>query len=272
MSRQVPIVIYFSDTTAQLLEDSYPNILTTDSASLLEVCAGPGTFSLSLINKISHSVVDNITFTITDYSAGMVDAARDALEKRLPNHYSKLNFQIVDVQNIPFPSDAYDLVSCMFGYFVPNRLKAFSEVCRVTKPTSGVSVIGTWKYAGMLVLTENFLKFIGQIPMDGQSSNFTLGTSCSDPVQLTSELIACGFKDVIIHEPSGVFPIPLSLEFTKGWFDNPMVKDQLVNYTLDFLYAEWIRMLQDEKYATLVDLVENVVNVEYTALICFATK
>eukprot|EP01034_Spumella_vulgaris_P026660 gene26660-33274_t len=128
-ANKVPIVTYFSDATSALFNESYPTALSSGvEVSLLEVCAGPGTFSLSLINKIGVNKVQNVAFTITDYSSGMVEAAKD----------------------IPLASDAYDVVACMFGYFVPDRMKAFSEVCRVMRPETGVSIIGTWKFAVIL--------------------------------------------------------------------------------------------------------------------------
>jgi ubiquinone/menaquinone biosynthesis C-methylase UbiE len=45
--------------------------------------------------------------------------------------HSKLSFQVVDVQDIPFSPDSFSSVACMFGYFVPDRMKAFGEICRV---------------------------------------------------------------------------------------------------------------------------------------------
>jgi hypothetical protein len=160
----------------------------------------------------------------------------------------------------------------MFGYFVPDRMKAFAEVCRVTKP-SGVSIIGTWKFAGLMILTEEFVQFLGRLEEGQHTASFELGNSCSDPVQLRADLIECGFKTVSIHEPSAIFPLPLTPEFSKGWFNNPMIKSSLEGLNHDFLFTEWIRFLQQDKYKNMVDLeTKNVVNVEYTALICFATK
>ena len=211
-------------------------------------------------------------FTFTDYSSGMVEAAKVAVTEVLPNH-TNLNFQVEDVQEVHIPSDSHDLVACMFGYFVPDRFKAFSEVCRLTK-SSGVSVIGTWKYAGLMFMTEEFYRFIGCIPQDETSESFKLGTSCSDPVKLHAELIESGFREITIHEPSDIFPIPLSPEFTKLWMQNPMVKPQLAGYDPDFLYSEWMKLVTQGvlEGRFKADLELNVLYVEYTALVCFARK
>lgn len=65
--------------------------------------------------------------TLSDFSAGMVEAAR---KKYAP--YSCVAFQSADIQNIPFPDESFDIVIANHMlYHVSDLDKALSEVRRV---------------------------------------------------------------------------------------------------------------------------------------------
>ncbi len=67
--------------------------------------------------------------TLTDLSAGMLDAAK-ANTAHLAADYA-----IVDAQEIPYPDGAFDVVIAnMMLYHVPDIAKALSEIRRVLKP------------------------------------------------------------------------------------------------------------------------------------------
>ena len=65
--------------------------------------------------------------TLSDYSDGMVEAAREKYAS-----HSNVNFQSIDIQNIPCPDGSFDIVIANHMlYHVPNLDKALSQVRRV---------------------------------------------------------------------------------------------------------------------------------------------
>lgn len=67
---------------------------------------------------------------LTDFSDGMLDAARSTVPKR-----ENISFAQVDIQQIPYTEASFDLVIAnMMLYHVPDLSKALSEVARVMKP------------------------------------------------------------------------------------------------------------------------------------------
>jgi ubiquinone/menaquinone biosynthesis C-methylase UbiE len=241
----------------------YPNIV-------LDVCAGPATFTLALINSIGLEAVQDISFTVTDFSSNLVDAGKVAMEEILPNH-SKLSFQVVDVQNIPFSSDSYNSVACMFGYFVPDRMKAFSEISRVLKP-DGVGIIGTWKQTGVMHLRDHFFRFIGHIGQHETSEHFRLAHACCEPEKLRSELMESGFKSVVIHELSESFEVPFNFALVEKWFNNVSIRPDLLLLSHQEVFSVWSRTVTECDAVKGVDVLNEVILVEYVALVCFESK
>ena len=78
-----------------------------------------------------HLVADS-ELILTDFSPGMLENAR----KNLPQ-LENLSFQVVDIQDIPWPDDSFDVVIAnMMLYHVPDLHRGLSEVRRVLKPGS----------------------------------------------------------------------------------------------------------------------------------------
>lgn len=69
--------------------------------------------------------------TLSDFSPGMVEAARQSLFRI----EATLGFVVCDVQAIPFGDREFDaVIANHMLYHVPDRKKAFAEVRRVLKP------------------------------------------------------------------------------------------------------------------------------------------
>lgn len=98
---------------------------TPQNARVLEI--GTGTGKLWLENK--NRIPAGWDITLTDFSAGMLDDAKHNLEGM------DFTYQVVDIQDIPFEDNSFDLVLANFMlYHVPDRVKALAEVRRVLKP------------------------------------------------------------------------------------------------------------------------------------------
>ena len=94
---------------------------------VLELGCGTG----SMWKDHLHLVADS-ELILTDFSPGMLENAR----KNLPQ-LENLSFQVVDIQDIPWPDDSFDVVIAnMMLYHVPDLHRGLSEVRRVLKPGS----------------------------------------------------------------------------------------------------------------------------------------
>jgi SAM-dependent methyltransferase len=105
-----------------------------------------------------------VTLDIAEYSDGSVmgiDIDEDKLEeaRRALAHIPNVEFQNADVQELPFPDEAFDAV--LFNIvlmYVPDKEKALREMARVTRP--GGTVLATCEpdYEGQLCYPEDPFK------------------------------------------------------------------------------------------------------------------
>jgi ubiquinone/menaquinone biosynthesis C-methylase UbiE len=93
-------------------------------ARLLEVGCGPAAFWEANGDRIDPTW----RLTLTDFSPGMIGAARRVLGDRA-------EFLVADVQQLPFPDGTFDVVLANHMlYHVPDRPKALREIARVLVP------------------------------------------------------------------------------------------------------------------------------------------
>ena len=96
-----------------------------EGASVLELGCGTGSMwqgKEDLIRRCGRLI-------LTDFSAGMLDKARENLCE-----YSGIEFQCVDIQHIPFQDHSFDAVMAhMMLYHVPDLEQGLREVRRVLK-------------------------------------------------------------------------------------------------------------------------------------------
>lgn len=95
-----------------------------DDADVLEVGCGDGNIWRENLDRIPPGW----RLTLTDLSAGMVDAARAALGDRA-------EYAVADVQGLPFPDASFDAVIANHMLFhVEDRSRALAELARVLRP------------------------------------------------------------------------------------------------------------------------------------------
>lgn len=94
-------------------------------AKLLELGCGTGEMWVGHLDLLAGAEL-----TLTDFSPGMLETAK----RNLPQQ-SDLSYQVVDIQDIPFPDGHFDVVIAnMMLYHVPDLHKGLREVRRVLKP------------------------------------------------------------------------------------------------------------------------------------------
>lgn len=99
------------------------------AGKLLDVGCGPGWFLKDLVKTFQ-----NIEFTGCDLSERMVYHAKNNLSP-------KVNVVVGDAQNLPFPSNSFDIVTSTLAFHhFPQPDKAISEFHRVLKP-NGLMIV-----------------------------------------------------------------------------------------------------------------------------------
>eukprot|EP00428_Durinskia_dybowskii_P062193 CAMPEP_0170365480 /NCGR_PEP_ID=MMETSP0117_2-20130122/5922_1 /TAXON_ID=400756 /ORGANISM="Durinskia baltica, Strain CSIRO CS-38" /LENGTH=253 /DNA_ID=CAMNT_0010620035 /DNA_START=129 /DNA_END=887 /DNA_ORIENTATION=+ len=234
LAEKMPIVSHFNAIASELLfKDSGASLVA--GSTFVDVCAGPATFTLASMKLMTPEQRTSINFLVSDFSQGMIDEAKKAVDVYLPGN-TNVNFQVIDVQDIALPDESADVVGHMFGYFVPDRKKAFTEVFRITK-TGGTVVIGVWKYAAMAPLLNDFLVYMNKTP---KPNAMDIAHSCADGVAFRNELLGYGYSQVTVHESERVFALDIrERELLMGLFSNPMISAELAGLTPEFLFAEW---------------------------------
>lgn len=114
---------------------------------ILELGCGTGSMWVNHLHLLSGTQL-----TLTDFSEGMLETARGNVKS--PN----VTFQQVDIQNIPFPDDSFDIVIAnMMLYHVPDLHLGLSEVRRVLKP-GGIFYCATYGIHGIMEYVTDLLR------------------------------------------------------------------------------------------------------------------
>lgn len=118
--------------------------------AVLEVGCGAGTLWTQNLDRLSPGCA----ITLTDFSPGMVDAARAALGSR-----PQFTFQVADAQALPFADAAFDVVIANHMlYHVPDIDAALHEFVRVLRPGGRfyASTVGRGHLKGITDLVRRF--------------------------------------------------------------------------------------------------------------------
>ena len=104
---------------------------------------------------------------LTDFSAGMLDQAKETL-----TDMDGIEYRVVDIQEIPYPDQSFDaVIANMMLYHVPDLGKGLGEVRRVLK-NGGVFYCATYGENGMMEYIGSL--FSGYNIRTAVSTNFTL--------------------------------------------------------------------------------------------------
>lgn len=256
----MPIVSHFNAIASDLLIRNSGTALV-EGSNFVDVCAGPATFTLAVMKRITPEQARSINFIVSDFSQGMLDEAKRAVDEYLPGN-TNVDFQLIDVQDIALPAASADIVGHMFGYFVPDRKKAFAEVYRVCKP-GGIAVIGVWKYACMAPLLNDFLVHMNKEP---KANALEIVHSCADGIAFRTELLGYGYSQVTVHEDERVFELDVrDHKILMGLFTNPMISSELIGLAPGFLFAEWDKFVRMPEFKFPINLEKNVLFVKYIA-------
>lgn len=114
-----------------------------------------------------NSLPEGTTLFLTDFSQGMLEAAR----KNTANH-ACIDYHQVDIQSIPYEDASFDMVIAnMMLYHVPDLDKGLAEVRRVLKP-GGKFYCATYGKHGIMEYVNHVLYDLGVFGSIGEQ--FTL--------------------------------------------------------------------------------------------------
>jgi len=137
-----------------------------ENCKILELGCGNGEQWKTKIDLLP----DGCEIILSDFSEGMVHAVKEKYA-----NYKLFSFQQIDIQNIPFPNDTFDIVIANHMlYHVPELSNALSEVKRVLK-TDGTFYSSTISNGGMQpFLHEAFKHFHPDTTAFTQKFSFNL--------------------------------------------------------------------------------------------------
>lgn len=135
-------------------------------------------------------LLKNINLTLTDFSDGMLKTAKEKL-----GNLSNVSYKTVDIQNIPFEDNCFDIVIAnMMLYHVPDINKGLSEVKRVLKER-GTFYCATYGEHGIVEYISNLLKDYGV--KSNVNTNFTLQNGKEQLKGYFSSVMRLNYEDAL---------------------------------------------------------------------------
>lgn len=141
----------------------FSNYRVEDGMKILELGCGTGSMWKGREDLIKRSS----KIILSDFSEGMVEQSKNTI-----GEYDNVDYMVIDIQNIPFEDDSFDIVIAnMMLYHVPDIDKGLSEVRRVLKD-GGNFYAATYGEHGIM---EHVAKLLGRYGVtDTTSRAFTL--------------------------------------------------------------------------------------------------
>jgi ubiquinone/menaquinone biosynthesis C-methylase UbiE len=191
---------------APYAEDLAARAVALAPRSVLELAAGTGA-----VSRVLAAALPAAAITATDLNPAMLEVAARA------SVAANLSFRPADAQALPFPDDAFDLVTAQFGaMFFPDKVAAYAEVRRVLAP-GGAWLFNVWDRleantgsaaidrAVRAALPEAELGFIARTPF-----------GYNDPGRIEDELRAAGFAEVAVERVERVSPPGSAASLARG--------------------------------------------------------
>jgi SAM-dependent methyltransferase len=162
-----------------------------DGERALELGCGPA--YLWAANR--ERIPAGLNLTLTDFSPGMLEEARDKLGATV----NPVDYRVVDAQSIPFEVAAFDVVIANHMlYHVPDRAGALSEIRRVLRP-GGRFYATTVGRAHMGELRELVARFDPSIQFGSgaQTAGFSLETGTAQLTSLFASVDVRRYEDAL---------------------------------------------------------------------------
>lgn len=190
-----PIPVHYDRYLGPMFFEAYAldlcsRIHSPSVKSALELCCGTGRVTRHLTNIL----MPDARLIASDVSPDMMSVAKEKLQAS-----TKIDWQIIDAQQIPYPANTFDLVVCSFGFMlIPDRKKAFEDTFRVLKP-GGTLLMSTWDKLERNEASFVFRAIIKKYFGDSLPETYKLPFSMHQPELIREELMAAGFSKVDVE-------------------------------------------------------------------------
>jgi SAM-dependent methyltransferase len=159
---------------------------------ILELGCGPGGLWSSNLGRIPPGWA----ITLSDFSPGMVQAARQTLQASR----CRFTYAVIDAQSLPFGDASHDaVIANHMLYHVPDRSRALAEIRRILKP-GGRFYASTIGKTHMQELNDLVFRFargsapIGKNPFEA----FALENGLDQCAQWFSGVTLCRYEDALV--------------------------------------------------------------------------
>lgn len=133
------------------------------SEHILDIATGTGNVAIEIAKRFPDTVITGI-----DFSEGMLARAR---EKATNNSILNVNFLKMDMQNIAFPDNYFDVTNCSFGVFFSEDMIGFLHTMIAKLKPQGIAIVTTFHEGTFSPLAELFYerikKFGVNVPTPG---------------------------------------------------------------------------------------------------------
>jgi len=155
----------------------------------LELAAGTG----RVTKHLRRALPQNARLIASDVSAEMLEIAKEKLEGE------KVEWRIIDLNDLPFEDNSIDLIVCCFGYmFATDKVKAYSEALRVLK-NGGMLLIATWDRLSAIGASNVYRQVVKKYLPDPPPASFGLPFSMHDEEEIKNDLQKAGFSAIKIE-------------------------------------------------------------------------
>lgn len=221
---------------------------------VLDVCCGSGASAIPAA-EIARSVVG------VDLAENLLELARSKAKAR---NLANIEFQSGDITQLPFETESFDVVVCVFGiFFVPDMPFALTELKRVLR-RGGKLAITTWGPRFFEPANTEFWNCIRDVRPDLHKS-FNPWDRISEVEDVSALLTAVGFEDPEVVAESGSQPVKSPSDWWamimgsgyRGTVDQltPEAREQVRKENADFIQRTALRSVEcNVVYGTAVRL------------------
>jgi ubiquinone/menaquinone biosynthesis C-methylase UbiE len=184
---------------------------------ILEIAAGTGALTRLVRKRLPDAAI-----TATDLNQAMIDVAAKIAGD------GGIEWRQADGNDLPFPDRSFDAVVCQFGaMFFPDKTKAFAEVKRVLVP-GGAFHFNVWDKIETCDFDRVATEAMAEIyPKDPPRFFARVPHSYFDESQITRDLAAAGFTNILIENIEHRSIAPSALQAAKGLCEGTPLRSEI---------------------------------------------
>ena len=195
-----PSLFFFPETAKRLV--NYLQLKPTDN--LLDICTGTGVIALTAAEKLTHGKVTGI-----DLSSGMLQQAKN---KAAAKGYLNIDFQQMDLDNLEFDNDTFDVATSSFGlFFLEDMTSSLQNIANTVKPKGQVAIT-SFTGEAFSPMADIFLKHYQEA---GKELPALSWKRLATKELLAEQFNSVGISNVVIHHE----PLGCQITSAQMWWD-----------------------------------------------------